>query len=73
MAELTLRSTKGSALTYAEMDGNFEYFTGSYMTASHVPGVLTFDAITSSITGSGQISYSPSGGFHIGEYYFGHY
>jgi len=73
MANLTLRSTKGSALTHAEMDGNFEYFTGSYMTASHVPGVLTFDATTSSITGSGQIYFSPSGGFQTGEYYFGHY
>ena len=30
MANLTLRSVKGSALTMAEMDGNFEYFTGSY-------------------------------------------
>ena len=33
MANLTLRSIKGSSLTYDEVDGNFEYFTGSYMTA----------------------------------------
>ena len=73
MANLTLRQIKGSPLTITEMDGNFEYFTGSYMTASHVPGVLTFNPITSSISGSGQISYSPSGGFHVGTSYFGHY
>jgi hypothetical protein len=29
MANLTLRSVKGSALTNEELDGNFEYFTGS--------------------------------------------
>jgi hypothetical protein len=34
MANLTLRSVKGSALTNDELDGNFEYFTGSYYTAS---------------------------------------
>ena len=27
---LTFRSTKGSALTIAEMDSNFTYFTGSH-------------------------------------------
>jgi hypothetical protein len=73
MANLTLRSIKGSPLTHDEMDGNFEYLTGSYMVASHVPGVLTFDTITTTITGSNQISYSPSGGFHAGDSYFGHY
>jgi hypothetical protein len=45
MANLTLRSTKGSALTNEELDGNFEYFTGSYMSASHSPGAFTFDPI----------------------------
>ena len=30
MADLTLRSVKGSPLTNAELDGNFEYFTGSH-------------------------------------------
>ena len=67
------RKTKGAALTFAELDGNFEYLTGSYLTASHVPGVLTFDSINTSNTGSNTISYSPSGGFHIGNSYFGHY
>jgi len=42
MANLTLRSVKGSPLTNAEMDGNFEYFTGSH-------------AITGSLTISGSI------------------
>jgi hypothetical protein len=42
MANLTLRQIKGSPLTIAEMDGNFEYFTGSH-------------AITGSLTVSGSI------------------
>jgi len=70
---ITYRKTKGTALTFAELDGNFEYFTGSYLTASHVPGVLTFDSINPPDTGSSTISYSPSGGFHIGNLNFGHY
>ena len=37
MANLLLRQTKGSALTSAELDGNFEYFTGSHT----VTGSLT--------------------------------
>jgi hypothetical protein len=42
MADLTLRSVKGSPLTNAELDSNFEYFTGSH-------------AITGSLTISGSI------------------
>jgi trimeric autotransporter adhesin len=42
MANLTLRSVKGSPLTNAELDGNFEYFTGSH-------------SITGSLTVSGSI------------------
>lgn len=42
MANLTLRSVKGSPLTNAELDSNFEYFTGSH-------------AITGSLTVSGSI------------------
>jgi hypothetical protein len=34
MANLTLRSVKGSALTIEELDGNFEYFTGSFNSGS---------------------------------------
>lgn len=62
---ITLRLVKGSALTNQEIDGNFEYLTGSYMTASYVPGVLTFNQLSSSITGSGQIFYSSSGYFYF--------
>ena len=69
---ITYFKIKESSLTFAELDANFEYFTGSILTASHVPGVLTFDSANSS-TGSSTISYSPSGGFHIGNSYFGHY
>ena len=53
MANLTLRSVKGSPLTNAEMDGNFEYFTGSYA----LTGSLT---TTEGIITSGSILISGS-------------
>lgn len=57
MANLTLRSTKGSALTHAELDGNFEYFTGSIdainaSTGSFLTNADTASFITSADTGS---------------------
>ena len=48
MANLTLRQVKGSALTIAEMDGNFEYFTGSYTNT----GIITATGFIGSFTGS---------------------
>ena len=56
MANLTLRQVKGSALTIAEMDGNFEYFTGSYTNT----GTITAQGFSGSFTGSfsGNISGS---------------
>jgi hypothetical protein len=63
---LTLRKNTGNnPLTYDQLDNNFEYFTGSYMSASHVPGVLTFDSVSTPITGSGQVLYSSSGYFYF--------
>jgi hypothetical protein len=59
MANLTLRSIKGSALTMAEMDGNFEYFTGSYTN----DGIITaqgFDGTASYATQALSASYAPS-------------
>jgi hypothetical protein len=53
MANLTLRSVKGSPLTNAELDGNFEYFTGSHA----ITGSLI---LTSGITTSGSILISGS-------------
>jgi len=53
MANLTLRSVKGSPLTNTEMDGNFEYFTGSHA----VTGSLTI-AGSLTITGSSTITGS---------------
>jgi hypothetical protein len=53
MANLTLRSVKGSPLTNAEMDGNFEYFTGSHT----LTGSLT---TTEGIITSGSILISGS-------------
>jgi hypothetical protein len=54
MADLTLRSVKGSPLTNAELDGNFEYFTGSHA----VTGSLT---ITEDLIVSGSIIGNISG------------
>jgi hypothetical protein len=48
MANLTLRQAKGSALTISEMDGNFEYFTGSYTNT----GIITAAGFIGSFTGS---------------------
>jgi hypothetical protein len=48
MANLTLRQVKGSPLTIAEMDGNFEYFTGSYTNT----GIITAQGFSGSFTGS---------------------
>jgi hypothetical protein len=50
MADLTLRQTKGSPLTIDEMDGNFEYFTGSYTNT----GIITAQGFSGSFTGSLQ-------------------
>jgi hypothetical protein len=57
MANLTLRSVKGSPLTHEELDGNFEYFTGSIdaindATASFLTSADTSSFITSDDTGS---------------------
>jgi hypothetical protein len=54
MANLTLRQVKGSALTIPELDGNFEYFTGSHP----INGDLT-------ITGSLIVSGSANSVFDI--------
>lgn len=48
MAQLTLRSQKGSALTIEELDGNFEYFTGSFTNT----GIITAQGFSGSFTGS---------------------
>jgi hypothetical protein len=48
MANLTLRQVKGSPLTIAELDGNFEYFTGSFTNT----GIITAQGFSGSFTGS---------------------
>jgi hypothetical protein len=54
MANLTLRAVKGSPLTNTELDGNFEYFTGSHA----VTGSLT---ITEDLIVNGSIVGNISG------------
>lgn len=48
MANLTLRSVKGSPLTNAELDSNFEYFTGSFTNT----GIITAAGFSGSFTGN---------------------
>ncbi len=48
MANLTLRSSLNRALTIPEMDGNFEYFTGSYTNT----GTITAQGFVGDLTGS---------------------
>ena len=59
---LTFRSTKGSALTIAEMDSNFAHFTGSHsVTGSfEVTGsiIVTLPSSQPTITGSLWLSGS---------------
>jgi len=69
---ITYRNIKGSPLTINESDGNFEFFTGSYASASHVPGVLVFDSTSTPNTGSNTLFYSSSCKFYTGDFYFGH-
>jgi len=54
MAQLTLRSQKGSALTIEELDGNFEYFTGSHAITG---SLIVTGGITGSISGDVSASY----------------
>ena len=55
MANLTLRQVKGSALTIAEMDGNFEYFTGSHAITG---SLIVTGGITGSVQGVISASYA---------------
>jgi hypothetical protein len=52
MANLTLRSTKGAPLTHDELDGNFEYFTGSINTINASTGSFLTSADTGSFVSS---------------------
>ena len=52
MANLTLRQVKGSPLTIAEMDGNFEYVTGSYTNTGTITAQGFIGSFTGSISGS---------------------
>ena len=55
MANLILRQVKGSALTIEELDGNFEYFTGSYTNT----GIITAVGFSGSFIGSvASVSYA---------------
>jgi hypothetical protein len=61
MANLTLRQVKGSPLTITELDGNFEYFTGSYINT----GTITAQGFSGSFTGSLSGSNITSTGFRV--------
>jgi hypothetical protein len=59
---LTYRETKGSALTIAELDGNFQFFTGSHSITGSliVTQAITASSLSGSFTGSflGTSSYA---------------
>ena len=59
---LTFRSTKGSALTIAEMDSNFAHFTGSHSVTGSltITGsiIVTLPTSEPTITGSLWLSVS---------------
>ena len=57
MANLTLRSVKGSPLTNAELDGNFEYFTGSHAITG---SLIVTGGITGSLLGTATTSITSS-------------
>ena len=57
MANLTLRSVKGSPLTNAELDGNFEYFTGSHAITG---SLVVTGGITGSLLGTATTSITSS-------------
>lgn len=63
---LTFRSTKGSALTIAEMDSNFAYFTGSHsVTGSfEVTGSVVLTIPTEEPTIAGSLWLSGSSAAH---------
>lgn len=60
MGNLTLRSVKGSPLTNAEMDGNFEYFTGSHAITG---SLIVTGGITGSLQGITSASYASTASF----------
>ncbi len=59
---LTFRSTKGSALTIAEMDSNFAYFTGSHSVSGSlsVTGSIIVDLPITEPTITGSLWLSGS-------------
>lgn len=63
MANLTLRSSTGSPLSFAELDGNFEYFTGSHavtgsITATSFIGTASYASQAMSSDSSISSSYA---------------
>jgi hypothetical protein len=63
---LTFRSTKGSALTIAEMDSNFAHFTGSHVVTGsfEVTGSIIVTLPTSQPTITGSLWLSGSSDAH---------
>ena len=59
---LTYRSVKGSALTIAELDGNFQHFTGSHS----ITGSLTIsDSLKNTGTFTNNVNASITGALSI--------
>lgn len=60
---LVYRQTKGEALTFAELDGNFQYFTGSHAITGSliVSQAVTASFFTGSFTGIFTGSFNGTG------------
>jgi hypothetical protein len=57
MANLTLRSSTGQPLSFAELDGNFEYFTGSHAVTGSITATQGF---IGDVTGTASYATSTS-------------
>ncbi len=66
---ITLRSTKGSALTYAELDANFTHLRSDIKTVQNItgPGVISLDTGVTLITTTGANAYTLGAGQQEGQ------
>jgi len=63
MANLTLRSSTGQPLSFAELDGNFEYFTGSHAVTGSITATQGFIGnVTGTASYASTASYALNGG-----------
>ena len=62
---LTYRQTKGAALTYAELDGNFQFLTGSINNISGAYALTSSNVFTGSQTINGNLTVNGTASMEI--------